>query len=455
MDHSKIETLESLLRECVPFVTVRSRTGDPIDGPTYRTELEKVSAVYAPESRRTISGFVPQVEQPEVRAEVLDFIKDELMNYLHEDLIYPATGVVKRGISYGATIDDVLRSLLRRAIVYGERIAAQEFSEWINSSSCAFGQYLAIVGLQVEREVEVFDGIWLVPLVNSRDQLPPSLPDDMFSVFLRHPGEVDIGRPWVRTLLRIDLGASPAFLMSPDAGNDSVDVTVMSKEVPDFDVEAFLDALSLCCQRPIQEVGRWLELMEPYQTFDLDSLMGPTSVQWRVRGDFKHDSYRLVDTDIEALKRLYADVVRLDQKTRTALQVPITRWKTSMEQDDDIDSMIDLGIAFESLYLREENAELSFRFQLRAAWYLGTDPADREALIQEFAQIYACRSKAVHGGQLGSSVRVAGRSVATTEFIQRSQDLCLQSIKKVIYEGRLPDSTDWRSMVLGGKGNVR
>lgn len=448
MEHSKIEALESLLRECLRFVTVRSGTADLIDVPTYRTGLEKVRATYDPESRSSVSRFEPEVEQPEVRAAVLDFIKTELMDYLHEDRIYPAAGVVKRVISYGATTDAVLRSLLRRAIVHGEGIAAQDFSKWIDSPSCAFGEYWAIVGLQIDKEVEVFDGIWLVPLPNSHDQLPPSLPEDMFSVFLRHPGEVDIGRPWVRTLLRIDREASPTFCMSPNAYTDSIDVTVMSKEVPDFDLGSFFDALSLSCGQPIQAVGRWQDFLEPYEVFDLDGFIGPTSVQWSVRGDFKPGSYRLAGPDIEDLKRLYTDVMRLDQETRTALQVPITRWKRSMEQGDAVDSMIDLGIAFESLYLRGASAELSFRFQLRAAWYLGKDQADREALIEEFRQIYAYRSKAVHDGQLSLS----GSLAQTTVFIQRSQDLCLQSIKKVIHEGRLPNNSAWNSIVLGGKG---
>ena len=296
----------------------------------------------------------------------------------------------------------------------------------------------------------MFDGIWLVPLPNSHDQLPPSLPEDMFSVFLRHPGTVDIGRPWVRTLLRIDREASPTFCMSPNAYSDSIDVTVMSKEVPDFDLGSFFDALSLSCGQPIQAVGRWQDFLEPYEVFDLDGLIGPTSVQWWVRGDFKPGSYRLAGPDIEDLKRLYTDVMRLDQETRTALQVPITRWKRSMEQGDAVDSMIDLGIAFESLYLRGASAELSFRFQLRAAWYLGKDQADREALIEEFRQIYAYRSRAVHDGQLSLS----GSLAQTTVFIQRSQDLCLQSIKKVIHEGRLPNNSAWNSIVWGGKGNL-
>ena len=452
MDRSKIERLESLLRECLQCVTIRSRGADPIDVPAYQAALEKVRVTYDPQSRRSISQFVPEVERPQAKAAVLDFIRTELMDYFHDDKIYSAAGIVKRGISNGATTDDMLRSLLRRAIVDGEGTAAQSFAEWINSPSCVFGSYWAIAGLQVDREVEVFDGIWLIPLSDSRDQLPSNLPDDTFSVFVRYPGETDIGRPWARTLLRIDTQASPNFLIAPSAYSESIDVTIRSEEIPDFDLQAFFDALSLCCDHPIQRVGMWQEFLEYYEVFDLDALVGPTSVQWWVRGDFHLGSTQLVGPDIGELKKLYSDIMRLAQETRTALQIPITRWRKSIEQRDNIDSMIDLGIAFESLYLKDLNSELSFRFQLRAAWYLGKDQADREVLMEEFKQIYDFRSKAVHTGTLPLNVSFCGNQIEMIEFVRRSQSLCLQSIKRVIHEGRLPDHPTWNTMVLGGNG---
>ena len=271
----------------------------------------------------------------------------------------------------------------------------------------------------------------------------------MFSVFLRHPGEVEIGRPWVRTLLRIDYEVSPNFLMLPELHTDGFDVTIRSKEVPDFDLRSFFDALSLCCEHPIQPVGTWREFLEHFEVFDSERLMGPTSVQWSVRGDFHLGSTRLAGSSIGELKKLYAGIMQLHQEARTALQVPITRWRKSMEQRDATDSMIDLGIAFESLYLKGLNSELAFRFQLRAAWYLGRDQIERKALMEEFHRIYHYRSQAVHTGVLTPSASVAGKQVSMMEFIRRSQDLCSQSIKRVIHQGHLPDHAAWNSIVLG------
>ena len=64
--------------------------------------------------------------------------------------------------------------------------------------------------------------------------------------------------------------------------------------------------------------------------------------------------------------------------------------------------MIDLGIAFEALYLSDigETTELSFRLRLHAALHLREDKADRKALMKEFQEIYKWRSTVVHTGAL-------------------------------------------------------
>ena len=110
--------------------------------------------------------------------------------------------------------------------------------------------------------------------------------------------------------------------------------------------------------------------------------------------------------------------------------------------------MIDLGIAFESLYLPSNNVDqLTFQFRLRASWHLGEDKAHRGKLMDEFREIYSLRSKAVHNGELPQRAKIRrGESVPMSEFIPRAQDLCLKSIKKILEDGEFPD---WKSLVLG------
>ena len=55
-----IEELEVLLRESLPFVVVRSKSGDSISTAEYRERLHLVRSRYAPEERDLISGFAPK-----------------------------------------------------------------------------------------------------------------------------------------------------------------------------------------------------------------------------------------------------------------------------------------------------------------------------------------------------------------------------------------------------------
>ena len=146
---------------------------ESVDVQAYRAGLEKVRGTYDPELRRSMSQFAPQIQRRQLQAAVLDVIRIELMDYMHHDKVYSAAGIVRSGIRNGTTTDDILRGLLRKAIADGERAAAQAFSEWVNSPSCVFGEYWAVAGLQVDSEVEIFDGIWLIPVSNSKDQLTP------------------------------------------------------------------------------------------------------------------------------------------------------------------------------------------------------------------------------------------------------------------------------------------
>ena len=65
------------------------------------------------------------------------------------------------------------------------------------------------------------------------------------------------------------------------------------------------------------------------------------------------------------------------------LRVPIQRWRRSKAASNGVDLAIDLRIALESLFLDEgNNAELSFRLALRAAWYLGAEGDKRTKIFE-------------------------------------------------------------------------
>ncbi len=108
--------------------------------------------------------------------------------------------------------------------------------------------------------------------------------------------------------------------------------------------------------------------------------------------------------------------------------------------------MIDLGIAFEALYLPDTRDELTFKLGVRAAWYLEKNKDDRKKLLEEFKAIYKCRSTGVHEGYLKDTVTVNGETIPIHQFIERTQELCQRSITELLEDGEYPD---WNDLILG------
>ena len=453
MDRTGIEELKALLRESLPFVVVRSKSGESMNIAEYRERLHLVRSKYAPEERDLISGFAPDIDEHRLRNALLDFMRTKLMDYLHEDRIRSARDIFKSYGSGGVPIDFVLRNLVRRAIVDGEATSAQAFAECINASSCSYSEFLALPGFQVSRETEVSKGMRLIPLSDAPDQLPAYLPrGDMYSIFVRRPGEIATGLPWVRTLLRVDYDVSPIFLKasktnSHEQAPDSLfDISMTSDDTREVSWPSFFQALSMVCQRPIKPLLIWRTYLEPYEIFDLDVLIGPTSVTWNFSYDQQFDPPCLVESHVEELRELYCGITRLDSEKRAKLQVPITRWITSAGQRDEVDRMIDLGIALEALFLDDDESwKVTQKFAQRASLYLGEGKSNREELYSYFEEIYNNRSGAVHRGVL----RKEGTSEEIEAFIRGAQSLCLQSIKTAIQRGIPQNSKEWEAWVPG------
>ena len=112
------------------------------------------------------------------------------------------------------------------------------------------------------------------------------------------------------------------------------------------------------------------------------------------------------------------------------MKIPINRWIKSKTSQTPEDKIIDLAIALEALYLPDAG-ESTFKLAVRASWYLGKDREDRKKLFEEFKELYKCRSRVVHGGELKENVTIEEELIPMPKFVERSQDLCQQSIKKL------------------------
>ena len=258
-----------------------------------------------------------------------------------------------------------------------------------------------------------------------------------------------------KTLMVIDCEVSPLFCkphVDPNESSYPFQVSIRDREFPNFDVTKFCQALSLSCNFAVEAALEWKYINEN-EMFNLrtGSYSGGAD---RVPLHVPSGGGRVSDLQISEAKRLYKILVDLDSGPAEKLQIAIGRWIKSKISQTPEDKIIDLAIAFEALYLPDPG-ESTFKLAVRASWYLGEYKKDREELLTVFKEFYRCRSAVVHGGDLEKkkNVTIGGDSIPISHFITRAQDLCRESIEKIMQycseEEKFPKNDYWDDLILG------
>ena len=334
------------------------------------------------------------------------------------------------------SLSDLLKQLLRIAIGRGLDKAVANFDKYTHESVVSV-KYMGILeGIRLKTRISVFDGIKLVALPKSTSDLPNDLPTISAS---------GIGISPVffisKTLFIIDYFLSPVFHtpLRESTRREHFEQTQRTFRW----LENFCQALSLACNSAVQISLKWPFWPEDELLYLARFVPGPPQIS-APPGLFAH-STQVDQSHIAEAKRLF-ELLDKNPDLKERIRIPINRWIKSKTREEPIDKIIDLGIALEALYLPRVKDELTFRLGVRAAWYLGKDEEHRKVLLTKFGDIYKRRSNAVHDGQLGKTVTFGGKSVPISKFIEEAQDLCRESILKIIDDGRFPD---WDSLILG------
>lgn len=269
-------------------------------------------------------------------------------------------------------------------------------------------------GIRIKHELQVADGIILMPLPYSKREpvnMTPGLPTILTEEPKSYLGKV---------LLRI------AYCCSQKK--------VKSEEFPDFksQILTFLGHLSVVCGNPVHRLKAWVQPKgsNPSGISVVSSLQEP---HWR--------PIAISEAEVSKTKEQFDKFTKLMPNVQEKLDIAISRWVKSKTETNSINRIIDLVIALEVLYLSgtAEQQQLSLAFRLRAAWHLGSDVQERQNLMSLFKHIYAARSKAVH----------TGKSSADKQRLDEADKFFTQAIKKFINEGNFPD---WDSLLVGGTG---
>ena len=495
MTEDKKQELRQLLTEAMNEIVIKSVDGGQtmlID--VYRNELLLSRRVYRPNSD-TDQRFYPDLRNDVTKPQLLDFIREELAPYIHEDKILSSSYFVSPEVSFGGftfqdkirvvdylnikfldyyfanpensdivfsgyPLDRFLQQFLKIAILYGINAAVSDFDRCTKDTSGSFQIIRVLEGIKLKTEIQFEEGVRLIPIPNSVTEFPPCFLDKLVCRF----AELTIDNFFGKTLLVIDASISPPFYdtqLTFDDVKKLIDKPPIYKKGESlalcndnwflkFDM-ILISSLALACRTLFQSSLQFNFLKED-TLFVLSRrrvgnvLYTPEAVRCT---SVSYTSVEIAENHIDVWLHLYKRLGDLDSETFEKLKIPIDRWIMSITNRNPVDQMIDLGIAFEYLYLPKDNVEqLSFQLRLSAAWHLGKDKEDRKMLTDEFKAIYKLRSQAVHNGEISEKIKIrkGEEPTATSGFIPRAQDLCRQSIIKIIEDGKFPD---WNDLILG------
>ena len=427
------------------------------------------------------------------RLRLLEFIREELAQFLGADgdSISVATYFISSDSTNGSSLhlvdsrhiglDFILRRLLDIALVRGAERAVSAF----DTCSCpegsrgTFQRVFVVNGIKLKTDIDVCSGIRLVPLLDSGISAKVIR---YYPNFPRFSFEREFPNFFGQTLLAINQpglsmfhkpGPNQEFLQDLPVGDLPFKVEehgVVFQNLHEVDTfrENFSQALSLTVNAPIEIPHGGLFLAEG-QTSNLRD--GTFSIQIVREGLFlaedrtfspRHESiislvpanrlrfFTTADENhIEQAKCLYESLVNFNSNDRDKLLIAIDRWIKSIASGSEVDKIIDLGIALEALYVSRDD-KIKRQLCHRASWYLGENATHREELQTELIAIYDYRCDVVHNRGFGEEVEVGERRVPVTDLVRSAQDLCLQSIRKILDEEKFPN---WETLRQTAKRN--
>jgi hypothetical protein len=417
-----IEALKKYLSENVKHLEPRKHLPqDMINPESFKAQQEQYLSVGG--------------RQPQIRERIAQLIKEipEFSIYDHGWVEIPYSG-------FALTSKYVAIFLIGQVIKYGPEKAVNHLVKFAKERNHKSLEILVMGGVNVKDEIELFDGVKIIPI----SQIPDSaIKDLMLDIPYYLPGH-DLRQ--LENNQSLHLQGSLAALIRP-CKIHFLENAPKNKWEPHFqnDERTFLSDILLClsltCGAPYRPLRHWTHL-------DPNIPGSYNQGQINYSPDIVARVFKWLDnTPVQELKSLYLAFSKLSDKEKDHLVIPVARLSNAFLRGGKIDKAIELGIAIESLLGGKAGSEIAFQISLRAALF---EESDREKTFSDFKKMYSIRSKAVHEGIIPNKYKKEFDSL----FV-RCHSKCLTIIKRMILSNQVNMSeNDWKNFVLKNSKNI-
>lgn len=151
--------------------------------------------------------------------------------------------------------------------------------------------------------------------------------------------------------------------------------------------------------------------------------------------DLPGGNYKLSSSEVPELLKLWENIKNINFSHIPSLEIAIKRFHFAHERRDVEDRLIDLMIAYETLY-STDNKELRYKCSLRTAILIGEDVNERKNIFKIMQVAYDKRSKLIHTGRLDQHAKIpkpVNKEFKIHEFINCIQEYLARSIKKFAF----------------------
>jgi hypothetical protein len=352
-------------------------------------------------------------------------------------------------MSCRVSLKTALNWLLYVSCTDSEDVALSALSKYAQLNYTPFTHFIAVSEIVINETVQLADGVRLIPFSevprsSVTDALDPTLLKPEFLAKVGLGGLTELGLKFSDRVSPPEAVLVKSARVSPKFDNP-VDHAVFGVEPEPTELIEACECITLIAPAAPLPIARWVTMEEwvPCSGF--------IGVAWSRESNkvIGKDKLKLNETQLGELRDVFDKFRKLPQIVRDKLRVPIQFLNQSRRSSSVADRAINLGVAFEALYLNDRSSkeQIAFTFRLRAAWHLGESPEARMGLMDVFNKIYGCRSNAVHTGKLKDTIKVKSEGqISTHRFLDRADVLCVRAILKVIDDGGFPN---WQAIIIG------